>query len=288
MSGVVRDGNGQVVPGATVTLRGDLLPTGMIQVSRENGAFYFERVPAGQYEITAELSGMGTAQRAVVVGVDKDTQVNLDLGTASVSEEMTVTAATPVIDTRSSEVQVNFTQDVIENLPIPRTYRGLFQLAPGVSENDRQLPNAGGSRQDNTYLVDGINITNPHYGDILPNITELDIEEVNIKRGGISAEFGRTGGMVVNAVTKSGTNQLAGRVRLEYQPSDFVSDSKNTNLQNTIDRESAAAALGGPIVRDRLWFYASASLPRKPPRIAPTRSAACRTSLPIQTNSLPS
>ncbi len=114
---------------------------------------------------------------------------------------------------------------------------------------------------DNTYLVDGVNITNPHYGDILPNISEIDIDEVSLKRGGITAEFGRTGGMVVNAVTKSGTNQFHGQARFEYQPADWVSDNKNQNIQNTIDREGPAASLGGPIVRDHFWFYGSASFP---------------------------
>jgi hypothetical protein len=263
VSGVVRDAEGQPLPGATVTIQGPLLPTGTVEVTRDNGAYDFERLPPGEYQLTAELSGMGTAQRAVIVALGRDTQVNLDLGAATVSEEITVSAVAPVIDTRSTEVQVNFTQEAIEDLPIPRTYKGLFQLAPGVSENNRLSPNAGGARMDNSYLVDGINITNPHYGDILPNITELDIDEVNIKRGGVTAEFGRTGGMVINAVTKSGTNDLAGRVRMEYQPASFVSDSKDKTLQNTIDRDTVAGALGGPIVHDRLWFYGSASFPNQ-------------------------
>ncbi|MES1241902.1 MAG: carboxypeptidase regulatory-like domain-containing protein [Acidobacteriota bacterium] len=261
VSGVVRDSEGQPLPGATVTIKGPMLPTGSVEVSRDNGAYDFERLPPGEYQVTAELSGMGTAERAVIVAVGRDTQVNLDLGAAAVSEEITVNAVAPVIDTRSTEVQVNFTQEAIEDLPIPRTYKGLFQLAPGVGENNRLAPNAGGARMDNTFLVDGINITNPHYGDVLPNITELDIDEVNIKRGGVTAEFGRTGGMVVNAVTKSGTNDLNGRVRMEYQPADFVSDSKDTTIRSKIDKDSVAGSLGGPIVHDRLWYYGSASFP---------------------------
>lgn len=261
VSGIVQDDSGQPLPGATVTITGPMLPAGQVDVSRENGAFDFERLPPGDYEVSAELSGMGTARRAVIVAVGRDTQVNLDLGGATMAEEITVTAATPVIDIRSTEVQVNYTQELIEDLPIARNYKGLFQLAPGVAENERLAPNAGGARQDNTYLVDGINITNPHYGDILPNITELDIDEVNIKRAGISAEFGRTGGMVVNAVTRSGTNDFGGEVRFEYQPADFVGDSDIATLQNTIDREGIAGSLGGPLVRDRAWFYGSASFP---------------------------
>ena len=195
------------------------------------------------------------------MSLDKDTQLDLALN-PSVSEEITVTAAQPTIDVKSSDVQVNYSSEQIENLPLARTYKGLFQLAPGVSENGRLAPNAGAARMDNTYLIDGINVTNPHYGDILPNVTDLDIAEVSIKRGGISAEYGRAAGMVVNAVTKSGTNNFRGQARLEYQPDNFVSDSKISTLQNTRER-GQGGSLGGPISRDHIWFYASVNLPNE-------------------------
>jgi hypothetical protein len=261
VSGVVRDGDGAPLPGVTVTASGPLLPAGRSVTTDENGAFSILRLPPGDYEVTADLEGLGSARRAAVVALDKDTQLDLALS-PTLSEEITVEAAVPIIDVKSTEVQVNYTNEEIEDLPIPRTYKGLFQLAPGVAENGRNTAlNAGGSRQDNTYLVDGINVTNPHYGDILPDITELDIAEVSIKRGGISAEYGRTGGMVVNAITRSGTNEFNGEVRFEYQPADFVSDSKNSAIQNTKDRDLIAGSLGGPIVEDRFWFYGSVNMP---------------------------
>jgi carboxypeptidase family protein len=260
VSGVVRGADGAPLPGVTVTVSGPLLPAGRTNVTDSNGAFSFLRLPPGDYEVKAELEGMGNVKRAAVVALDKDTQVALELQ-PSVSEEITVTAALPTIDVKSSDVQVNYSNEQIEDLPVPRTFKGLFQLAPGVPENGRLAPNAGAARMDNTYLIDGMNVTNPHYGDILPDVTELDISEASIKRGGISAEYGRSAGMVVNAVTKSGTNKFAGEARLEYQPESFVSDSKIATLQNTHERSLIAASLGGPLWRDRFWFYASANLP---------------------------
>lgn len=262
ISGVVRSSDGSPLPGVMVQVSGPLLPAGKSEVTGPDGKFQFLRLPPGSYQVHAELSGMGDIRRDAVVALDRDTQVDLTLD-PTLSEEITVKAAVPIIDVKSSEAQVNFTQEVIEDLPLARDYKGLFELAPGVSQNapNRTAPNAGGSRLDNTFLVDGINITNPHYGDILPNITELDIGEVSIKRAGISAEFGRTGGMVVNAVTKSGTNQLHGEARFEYQPADWTADDKNRNVQSTTDRDTAAAALGGPILRDKAWFYGSGSFP---------------------------
>jgi hypothetical protein len=259
ISGVVRGPDGAPLPGVTVTVSGPLLPAGRSVVADANGAFSFLRLPPGDYEVAAELSELGSVRRGAVVALDRDTQVTLEIQ-PSVAEEITVTTALPTIDVKASDVEANFTSQQIEDLPVARTYRGLFQLAPGVSENGRNTPNAGASRMDNMYLVDGINVTNPHYGDILPDITELDIAEVSIKRGGISAEYGRAAGMVVNAITKSGTNDFHGQLRLEYQPDNFVSDSK-TNIQNTRDRELIAGALGGPLLRDRSWFYGSANLP---------------------------
>lgn len=259
ISGKVLAEDGSAMPGVTVRASGPALPAGRSEVTDAEGIFNFQRLPPGSYQVVAELTGLGTVQRETVVALGKDTQLELVLN-PSMSEEITVAAVVPVIDVKSAEVQVNYTQEVIEDLPIPRTYKGLFQLAPGVSENNRLAPNAGGARMDNTFLLDGVNITNPHYGDLVPDVAEIDIDEVSIKRGGITAEFGRTGGMVVNAVTKSGTNQLHGQGRYEYQPASFVSDSKGP-IQNTIDRDGPALALGGPILRDRFWFYGSANFP---------------------------
>ena len=97
------------------------------------------------------------------------------------------------MDIRSAEVGFNFKDDTLNSLPLERTYRGLFQLIPGVADNRSPVgPAAGGSRQDNLYLIDGANITSPAFGYLSTEVNELDIAEVNIKRGGISAEFGRT------------------------------------------------------------------------------------------------
>lgn len=259
ISGVVRAEDGSAMPAVTVRASGPALPAGQSEVTDADGAFNFQRLPLGTYQVVAELTGLGTVQREAVVALGKDTQLDLVLS-ASMAEEITVAAVVPMIDLKSAEVQVNYTDEAIEDLPIVRSYKGLFQLAPNVTENNRLAPNAGGSRLDNTFLLDGVNITNPHYGDLVPDLSEIDVDEVSIKRGGITAEYGRTGGMVVNAVTKSGTNEFHGEGRMEYQPESWVADPK-TDVQSTQVREGPAVALGGPILVDRFWFYGSASYP---------------------------
>lgn len=261
VSGRLFAADGTPLPGAFVTLEGASVPAGRTVESDAAGRFALPRLVPGDYTLSAELPGYGSSRRNVRVAVDRDTQVDLVVR-ATVGETIEVTTVEPLVDTRSTEVSSNFEDEFIEEIPLPRTYKGLFQLAPGVSENNRRAPNAGGARLDNTFLLDGVNITNPHYGDIVPNVTGLDIAEVNVKRGAITAEFGRSGGMVVNAITKSGSNTLSGTARFDYQPSDWVSDpTGSSGLLEQTDREEAGVSLGGPIVRDRLWFFGVASFP---------------------------
>jgi len=132
---------------------------------------------------------------------------------------------------------------------------------PGVADNRDFAPNAGGNKQDNVYLYDGSNITNPFYGFLGANFSELDIQEVNIKRGGISAEFGRAAGMVTNAITKSGSNQISGTFRFIFAPSDFTWKSHDPNLVTKYDQYTPSIGLGGPIIKDKVWWYVSANLP---------------------------
>ena len=120
-------------------------------------------------------------------------------------------AVTPVVDVRSTDASLTFTDNRFNSLPLEHTYRGLFQLAPGVADNRSAVGlAAGGSRQDNTYLLDGANITSPAFGTLAIQVNQLDIAEVNLKRAGVTAEFGRTAGTVANAVSRSGSNRFPG------------------------------------------------------------------------------
>ena len=136
---------------------------------------------------------------------------------------------------------------------------------------------AGGSRQDNLYLIDGVNITSPAFGYLSTEVNELDIAEVNIKRGGISAEFGRTGGTVVNAVSRSGSNRFSGIGRVDWLSPNLVggytlpSDLLNAGVRPGVFRDALlttemtpAGGLGGPIVENRMFFYLSARYSRDP------------------------
>ena len=275
VSGAVFDQNGQPVADATVKISGDRLPGSRTLQTSVNGIYQFDYLPPGEYAVEVDKAGVGMVRRAAIVGVGKDTPLDFVIG-LSVNEALTVTAATPMVNVRSTEVSFNFTTDTLNVLPLERTYRGLFQLIPGVSDNRSSVgPAAGGTRQDNTYLIDGANITNAGFGYLGTEVNELDIAEVNLKRAGISAEFGRASGSVTNAVSRSGSNRFSGIGRIDWLSENLVSeytlpdDLLAAGLKPGAFRDALlttengpAIGVGGPIRRDRLFFYGSARYSR--------------------------
>jgi len=262
VSGAVFDQNGNPVADAIVKIAGERMPAGRSVKTDNNGVYNIPLLLPGKYTIEVEKAGVGKSTRPVEVQVDKDTQVELVLG-VRVREEVTISAATPAVDLKSTEVNFNYQAEQIANLPLQRSYAGLFQLIPGVAENNSFAPSGGGSRQDNKYLLDGVDITNPGFGYLSSEVNELDIAEFNVKRGAVTAEFGRAVGFVTNAVTKSGTNDIRGIGRVELRPQSFVTEQKTlinnqvTKVPNSIDRYVGAFSVGGPIVQNRAFWYAS-------------------------------
>jgi hypothetical protein len=263
VSGIVLDQNGSVVAGAVVKITGDQMPAGRTVTTGDNGMYQFPALLPGRYTVTVDKTGVGTASRAVTVDVSKDTQVDVALG-VGVKEELTVSATAPVIDLKSSEVNFSYKADQIQALPLARNYSGLFQLIPGVAENNSFAPSSGASRQDNKYLMDGVDITNPGFGYLSTEVNDLDIAEFNVKKGAITAEFGRASGFVTNAVSKSGTNQIRGSAKFEMRPKNFNADSNSLNsageivrIPSATDRYVGGFNLGGPLVQDRLFWYGS-------------------------------
>ncbi|HOW86319.1 MAG TPA: TonB-dependent receptor [Candidatus Aminicenantes bacterium] len=260
--GVVKDAAGQALEGAKVSITGSLIPLGREFVTGRDGAFLFQAVPPGTYTVLVTHPRMMDYAAEVLVNVDRQTTVNVTLSEVGrVSEEVTVQAVSPVVDLRSTEVSASWQKELVEKLPMGRSYSSLFQLAPGVADNRDFAPNAGGNKQDNVYLYDGSNITNPLFGYLGANFSEMDIQEVNIKRGGISAEFGRAAGMVTNAITKSGGNNFTGSLRFVFEPSGFTGASKDPTLVTKYNQSAPSFGLGGPLIKDRVFFYVSANLP---------------------------
>jgi hypothetical protein len=276
ISGTVFDQGGQAVIDATVKLSGDRMPGSSTTTTGVNGFYQFRYLIPGEYSIEVERAGFPTTTRRASVEVGKDTLVDVVVG-LTVSETVAVTAVTPLVDVRSTEAAFNFDAATLNGLPIERTFRGLLQLMPGVADNRSRIgASAGGGRQDNTYLVDGANITNPGFGYLSIEVNEFDIAEVNLKRAGISAEFGRAAGAVVNAVSRSGSNRLAVIGRADWSSEGFVgayrlppelvaAGVRPGAFQDSMltTQTGGAVGVGGPLVRDRVFYYGSARYGRE-------------------------
>jgi hypothetical protein len=259
ISGAVKDGSGLPVPGAMVKVFGPQMPAGYTAVSRANGTYSFSKLLPGSYTVEAELKGLGKSAKKVNVSVDTDYQIDLVL-VQTATTEVVVTAVNAEVDKKSTEVNSNFVTAEIRQLPIARTYSGLINLIPGAAgslDAAGAVSIGGATREENKYLIDGVNITNPGYGNINVDTNELDIADVNVKRAAITAEFGRTSGAIVNAVTKSGTNEIKGAIRASAEPASFASSNNQGVVQQDIDRYNGAAGVGFPILKDTLFGYVS-------------------------------
>jgi hypothetical protein len=258
VSGVVKDGSGLAVPGATVKITGAQAPR--TTVTSAAGAFKFTTLLPGDYVVAAELKGLGAASQKVHVFVDNDAQLSLAL-VQTTKAEVVVTGAAATIDKTSSEVNFNYTDNTIKDLPLSRTYEGVLKVIPGAAADTSGqgfVSISGGTRQDNKYLLDGVNITNPGYGFLGVDTNQLDIADFNVKKGGISAEFGRTSGAMINAVTKSGTNEIAGAVQFNLSPSSFQSNP-DFGVTSETSTYNGQGNIGFPIIKDTLFGYVSAA-----------------------------
>ena len=258
IAGQVVDVTGAPVEGATIALTGNSLPAPRTATTNADGRYRLDLLAAGTYTITVEKAGVGRLTGTIVASSGRDTTGDFILG-ANITEKIAVTSSSPDVNLASTEITFSYKREFIDSLPLERSYKGLLQLTPGVAENGTFAPNGGGSRQDNTYLIDGASITNPLFGYLSTEVNELDVAEVHIKRGAVSAESGRSQGFITNVVTKSGTNRLMGTYRFEAIPAAWIQES-DRQVRASTDRWINAAGAGGPIVRNKLFLYGSGRL----------------------------
>ncbi len=261
VTGQVLDSAGSGLPGVTVVADGDVLPTPRVAVTSANGSYRFPVLPPGTYVVTFELSGFETAKRQVRVLLQQTSVVDITLNLGTIEDEVEVIAAASLIDLGSTELKTSIDQDVIDQLPIGQEYRDLIKLIPGVqySEDSVRGPSAGGSGQDNTYQFDGVNVGLPLFGTLSAEPSSHDIAQVSILKGGADATgFNRSGGFTVNTISRSGTNAYHGLLSYQVQTDGMTGDrDTGSDAEFERDRDWLVANLGGPLVADKLFFYAS-------------------------------
>jgi hypothetical protein len=264
--GRVTTPDGQELPGVTVEARSNALPQPRTTVTEMNGEYRLPALQPGAYTVTFTLSGMQTVTRRAEVLLGQETPIDVKLGVAAMSENITVTAETTLVNTESSELQSGLNTQQIEQLPIAQDYKDLQKLIPGVMVTNDAVrgPSAGASGQDNVYLFDGVNVTMPLFGVLTTEPATHDIAQVNITRGGARAiDFDRAGGFVIDSVSKSGTNKFSGSLQFQTLRHAWTASQAGTNSTYDEDRDYTTFNIGGPIISDRLYFYTSYYRPTK-------------------------
>lgn len=279
INGVVTDPNGAVVPNATVTATNKGNNQTQTQTTSDEGIYRFVLLQPGQYTVKVGSTGFAEQTLDVEVQVGRTTDANITLGAASATAEVQVTAEGVQTTTSNSDAVVDET--AISNLPINgRRFQDFVTLTPTAQvDPQRGQISLSGQRGINSNInVDGVDFNQPFFGGIRGGersnqaftIPQESIKEFNVVAAGYSAEFGRSTGGIVNAVTKSGTNDLRGSLFYYFRPEQLARGNKYTDaLQSqrlsTIGVDATLAptqhqfggSIGGPFVKDKLFYFAS-------------------------------
>lgn len=272
IEGVVRDAGGAVLPGATVVATG---PSGAVtSVADERGEYRIQRLPSGRYTVVATLDGFAPATRNVDLTVGTTARVEFTLSIAGVTETVQVSAETPAIDLRSPQTATTISRERIEFVPRGRDFTDVVGQAAGAANESQAggISINGSSGAENRFIIDGIDTTSPQVGtNSVPMRAEF-MEEVQVKSAGYAAEFGGSTGGVINAITRSGTNNFHGNILADFESrawggnerpilrDDTTAASRFSYVNPPKDEETRidpGFSLGGPILRDRLWFFGS-------------------------------
>ena len=281
--GQVADPDGNPLPGVTVTMTGSLTAP-LTSITSAEGRFRFLSLPpASDYTIKAELEGFKTEIREniiVVVGANVEVNVTMEMG--ALEEEVTVTAVTPVVDTKKTSVGANVTQEILQSLPTSRDPWVVLAMAPSIVIDRENVGGAESGQQSgyvargatndaqNVWAMDGMVITDPAAIGASPSYYDFDaFEEMNITVGGADVTV-QTGGIALNMVTRRGGNRvsLGGRfylvdgTKFQAKNEDYVAEiqeSEPTFLGVNLIRENKDYGfnLGFPIVQDKAWFWGS-------------------------------
>ncbi|MBS1819880.1 MAG: TonB-dependent receptor [Acidobacteria bacterium] len=266
--GHVSDAQGLALPGVTVSVSSPNLQGTRTAVSADNGDYVLTLLPSGTYTVRFDIGGFETVSRTVSLAPTQDLPLDVSLGPAAVSEELTIVGRRADVLTQTAQVATNFKQDLIESLPTNRDINAYLLLAPAVHPTG---PNggysiAGSASYESLFLVNGVTVNENLRGQANDLYIEDAIQETTVATAGISAEYGRFSGGVVNVVTKSGGNTFSGSFReslfndgwrtlTPFEERAIARDPAHRELRVDKVVPTHEYTFGGPIMKDRLWFF---------------------------------
>ncbi len=279
IQGQVTDQDDQAMPGVTVVLTGDPIPGATrTQVTDARGNFKYGALPIGRYALTASIAGFMTQDvEDVRVSIDGVSSVTFRMQPEAFSGEVAVVGEAPLVDVVSSSVATNYDAQFVEALPTRNNFYDVMSVAPGMSqpnEGSSYFSGYGGNATSEQWNIDGLNLASPEGGWLSWNVNPDIVMETSLKGFGAGAEYGSTLGNVYNVVTKSGTNTYHGSVSAYLLDNSLVDPNVKLDSSKlwdyrlwdpageyTIDDYyDLRATLGGPIVRDKVWFFAAAQV----------------------------
>ena len=278
ISGLVRDSSGGVLPGVSVEASSDvLIERTRSVVTDEQGRYSVVDLRPGTYKVVFTLQGFSKLQRdGIELPANFNASVNVEMSVGALEETVTVSGASPIVDVQSSQKTVNLRREVLDALPTSRTYAAEGSLAVGVKVVAQNVGGAriaaqqrlyvhGAAAADNTVSVDGMSMNSTYSnGETQPNHNDSMTQEVTVQTSSPGAEVSG-GGLFINLIPKEGGNSLSGSSFIGYTSHSFQGDNLTDELKakglTTGDGVQYIydfnASLGGPLVKNKLWFFGS-------------------------------
>ena len=263
ISGHVVDTQGLAIPGVRVSVASANLQGIREVVTSQNGDYIVTLLPPGIYAVSFELGGFQQQTRTVSLAPTQTLPLDVVMGLAAVSETVNVSGRAADILTQTAQVATNFQQELIRTLPTNRDINASLLLAPAVHPTgpSGNYSISGSMSFETLYMVNGVNVNENIRGQANTLYIEDAVQETIIATAGISAEYGRFGGGVVNVITKSGGNAFSGSFRDTLLNDDwrsrtlFPGDTRTDKVVPTYEY-----TLGGPVMKDHLWFFTAGRL----------------------------
>lgn len=266
LRGTVTDESGAALPGVVVTATSAAMQGSREAVTGANGTYVLRGLPPGTYTITFNMDGMSPVEVTQSLELGQPAEVSPQL--QATFEDVIIVTGESVSALESPTMGINLDAEEVDTLPTGnRSLANIADLSPGLTQGSTaqvggQISISGGFNFDSVWLLDGVDITDPVFATATNLFIEDAIEETQVLTSGISAEYGRFSGGVVNAITKSGGNEFSGSLRVDLtNPAwrdETPREDENGITRDSDQNEEYSGTLGGKIVQDRLWFFAAA------------------------------
>jgi hypothetical protein len=258
LTGTVKSNDGITVPDASIRVTSPALQGERMVTTDINGVYVIASLPPGHYTVKIAKDGLNGADKTATVPLGGTANLDATLTVAGVSESVVVEAVIPPSITEN-QTSANILSSEVNVMPMGRTPYLITELMPGVTTNTpsaNQVTISGGFAYDNVFLIDGVDVNDNLIGSSNDLYIEDAIGEVQVLTAGISAEYGRFSGGVINIITKSGGNMFNGSYRTTFTNPSWSAETPFETVQrpNKLSTFSELTA-GGPVVKDRLWFF---------------------------------